>query len=105
MKSIVPLFALLGLASPVVAQALADPTRPPLPQSANSLQTGTATPASRLTSVLISPGRRIAVIDGNAVSLGGKVGDATLVGVSETEVVLRKGEETEVLKLLATAEK
>src|SRR5205823_5413429 len=56
-----------------LAQPLNDPTRPP---SATSPESGEPVP-SRLQSVLLSPTRKIAVIDGRAVRLGERVGDAT----------------------------
>lgn len=93
----------LALAPAAQAQALMDPTRPPdvAPHgAAGTVGAPGAAPASRLQSVLIAPGRRIAVIDGVTVPLGGKIGDATLVRVSETEVVLRRDGQNEVLKLL-----
>jgi MSHA biogenesis protein MshK len=83
------------------AQALADPMRPPQLSAAEaSAESPQAQPgASRLQSVLISPARRLAVIDGSVVALGGQVGGATLVAISETGVVLKKGDERETLKL------
>jgi MSHA biogenesis protein MshK len=93
---------LLVAASPVGraahAQALSDPMRPPSAQAA----AGIAAPgmaSSRLQSVLISPSRKLAVIDGNTVPLGGTVQGATLVAIRESEVVLQKGTERETLKL------
>ena len=59
-----------------LAQPLNDPTRPP---SATSPESGEPVP-SRLQSVLLSPTRKIAVIDGRAVRLGERVGDATGAG-------------------------
>jgi len=83
------------------AQALADPMRPP--QAAAVAAAGEAQAAvpggSRLQSILLSPGRKIAVIDGRTVPLGGSVDGATLVAIRETEVVLQKGAERETLKL------
>ena len=82
------------------AQALADPMRPP--QAAAVAAGGvaqSAAPSSRLQSILISPGRKLAVIDGTTVPLGGSVDGATLVAIRETEVVLQKGAERETLKL------
>jgi len=79
------------------AQALTDPTRPPAyvaPGAAAEQGNGT-----QLQSVLIAAGRRIAVINGNAVPLGGTIGDARVVKITESEVVLRRGDETEVLKM------
>ncbi|MFY9316585.1 MAG: MSHA biogenesis protein MshK [Burkholderiales bacterium] len=85
------------------AQAFADPTRPP---SASAEQEGEAPPAGKqLQSVLFSGGRKVAVIDGTMVPLGGTYGDAQLVKISETEVVLKQGEETETLKLYPGVEK
>ena len=85
-------------AAPVQAQGLVDPTRPARatgsPGSAEEVPAGT-----QLQSVLISSRRRLAVINGVMVPLGGMVGEAQLVKISETEVVLKKGEESEVLRL------
>jgi hypothetical protein len=55
--------------------------------------------------VLISPQRRLAVIDGRTVPLGGKVDDATLVQVSETHVTLRRGAELKTLELYPGVER
>jgi MSHA biogenesis protein MshK len=94
------LLAAACLAAPAaLAQGLADPTRPP---SAAAAQGGPddAIPGGRqLQSVLLSGGRKIAVIDGNMVALGGMLGEARVVKITETEVVLKTGEETETLKL------
>jgi len=45
------------------------------------------------------------VISGQAVPLGGMFGDARVVRITETEVVLKKGEETEVLKMYPEVDK
>jgi MSHA biogenesis protein MshK len=100
----VALLAFLG-ASPAGqaahAQALADPMRPPQVSASERAAEAAlgAQGSSRLQSVLISPARRLAVIDGSVVPLGGQVGNATVVAISETEVVLKKGDERETLKL------
>ncbi len=86
------------------AQALADPTRPPGGDTPGATDEGAAA-VSRLQSVLIAPGRRIAVIDGRAVALGGTIGDARVVRITETEVELKRGTESEILRLLAGTEK
>lgn len=81
---------MLALAAvPAAAQqGLADPTRPPafVPASAADAP---APPGPQLQSVLLSSGRKLAVIDGVTVALGGRFGAATLVRITETEVVLR----------------
>jgi MSHA biogenesis protein MshK len=98
--------AAVWMAAPA-AQAqggLADPTRPP---NASSLQGSEvqAVAGKQLQSVLLSGGRKIAVIDGNLVALGGKLGEARVVRITETEVVLKTGEETETLKLFPGVDK
>jgi MSHA biogenesis protein MshK len=84
------------------ARDLRDPTRPP---SAEAAEEG-GTPASiRLQSVLISGRRKIAVINGETVSLGGKVGDATLVGVEATDVTLDRNGQRETVHMFSGIEK
>jgi MSHA biogenesis protein MshK len=70
------------------AAELPDPTRPPAGISAAQEQAATPK-ASGLQSVLISPARRAAIINGQTVVLGGKLGDSRLVEVSEAGVVLQ----------------
>jgi len=55
--------------------------------------------------VLISPTRRVAVIDGQTVALGEKFGEARVVRIAEDEVVLRNGQDQQVLKLFPAIEK
>jgi MSHA biogenesis protein MshK len=102
------LACLLGvlLASVAAAQSapLADPTRPP--SAVESVSNEIAAPAGpRLQSVLISPSRRLAVIDGKTVGLGDKFGAATLEAVSETGVVLKYSDRRETLRLNPGVEK
>jgi MSHA biogenesis protein MshK len=90
--------------SPARAQSgLVDPTRPP---AAGAVQGTEEAPAGRqLQSVLLSGGRKVAVIDGAMVPLGGMLGDARVIRISESEVVLKTGEETETLKLFPGVDK
>lgn len=86
------------------AQALSDPMRPPGPGGAAQADAAGATPGAttapaRLQSVLLSKSRKLAVIDGQTVFLGGDLGDAKLVRISETEVTLKRGEEFETLRM------
>jgi MSHA biogenesis protein MshK len=94
---------LLAAAAGSHAQALVDPTRPP---NAPALSAeGTEAPAgNQLQSVLISAGRRIAVINGETVSVGGRVGDATVVKINPTEVTLRRGNELETIGMFSGIE-
>jgi MSHA biogenesis protein MshK len=94
---------LASMASATQAQPLTDPMRPPAFDArgggAESAQ------ASRLQSTLLSHGRRLAIIDGQSVALGEKIGDATVVDITPTQVLLRRGSETEALELLPGAAK
>ena len=93
----------------VQAQTLADPTKPPavlgVQGGAGDGDGETGNPAApRLQSILVSRepgGRRVAVINGEMVRQGMKVGDAIVERVGETEVVLRRGKARETLKLFA----
>jgi MSHA biogenesis protein MshK len=88
-----------GFAGTAHAQALVDPTRPPYPAAADEEPGGKAAARPQLQSVLISPTRRIAIISGQTVRQGDKHGDATVVRIGVSEVFLRRGDDTEVLKL------
>ena len=91
-------------AAPAAAQALNDPTRPPNASAAGSPD-AEPPPGMQLQSVLISQRRRLAIINGQTVALGDTVGEAKVVKITETEVVLQKGSETEVLKLFPGVDK
>lgn len=87
-------------------KAFADPTRPPNVADAAPGNAAPGTPRSpRLQSVLIAPGRRLAVIDGEMVRQGGTYGEAKVVKVSATSVVLRFPEGEQTLELLPGIEK
>jgi MSHA biogenesis protein MshK len=82
---------------------LRDPTRPPAMVESDAAQPAAAGPV--LQSVLVSPTRRIAMIDGQALTTGDKFGDARVVKITENEVVLRNGHEVQTLKLFPQVEK
>ena len=91
------------LAGSALAQPMADPMRPPEIGPAAAGETATA-PGVQM--IMISPGRRYAVIDGYPVMQGGQVRDGRVVRIEETQVTLRGGAwETKVLKLLPQAQK
>jgi len=86
------LFLLLStLAGVTEVAALNDPTRPPSRSSSNRSPGIVATPATKLvlTSILIAPERRVAVINGLAVQVGENVGDYRVVDI-QFDVVLVK---------------
>jgi MSHA biogenesis protein MshK len=72
--------------------AINDPTRPPASAAPMGMVNGVAAPevlGPVLQSVMISRKRKIAVISGQEVALGGTIGDAKLVAVRDHEVDLR----------------
>jgi MSHA biogenesis protein MshK len=105
LKLRVMLLAALAACPAAHAQgALVDPTRPPTFVPAETAG-DTPPPAGRLQSILISATRKLAVIDGVTVPLGGKVDGATLIAIDETEVKLKRGEVIETLKLYPNIER
>jgi hypothetical protein len=98
-------FSFLVLAfSPLHAENLPDPTRPPagafVPASrAGTVRGGTAYHPSGLHLVIISKNRRAAIIDGKTVELGEEHGNARLIEVNEGSVVLQRGQSRQVLTL------
>lgn len=80
-------------------EALQDPTRPSTATGAVVGAGAVASSGPVLQSVLISSGRRVAVISGQTVRTGDKVGDARVVKITETEVLLDDGKDVKTLKL------
>lgn len=98
------LFA-LTLAPWVAGQTMSDPTRPPASFRSGqetSFQSAPAGPA--LQSVLVAPGRKMAIISGQTVSLGEKFGDARVVKITESEVTLSGSNGVQTLKLFPGVE-
>lgn len=91
-------------ANAACAEALPDPMRPPVvavPQAdTSSVPTGPI-----LQSVMISPQRRAAIIGGQTVTIGAKFGNARVVKISESEVVLESDGKLQTLKLFPAVEK
>lgn len=91
--------ATIGLA---YGETLPDPTRPP---AGFNLAVGAAAPAQEalaplvLESVLIHPDARIAIINGERLTLGQKIRGLRLVRIADAEVVLLEGSERRTLKL------
>ncbi len=93
--------ALSGMPSLLSAQT--DPMRPPqgllAPQSGGGASAVSGTGGQRLSAIMLSKDRKFAVIDGQEVALGGRLGDARLVRLTESDATLRSRTETVVLKL------
>ncbi|MDH4189344.1 MAG: MSHA biogenesis protein MshK [Betaproteobacteria bacterium] len=88
------------------AQHLSDPMRPPvaaLPAPADGAAQSRAARAG-VQSILISRDRRIAIIDGEQVEVGGRVRGAEVTEINANEVVLRGRRGTRVLRLSNTAD-
>ncbi|MDO8925759.1 MAG: hypothetical protein Q7U94_02470 [Sideroxyarcus sp.] len=84
--------ALTCVCTTLQAEVLPDPTRPAtefLPSSGAAGSAQQAPADDGLRTILISPDRRSAVINGQQVPLGGKVGGERLMAVCEDSVVLQ----------------
>ncbi len=95
--------AALLLSAGSTAQALTDPTRPPL-ELMSAAGAGVA-PRTPLQSILLSSARKGAIINGQYVALGGTYGKAKLVKITATEVTLKSDQGLEVLQLYPPMEK
>lgn len=90
---------------PAHAASLPDPTRPPASLNAGPEAAADSGEGLRLQSVLISPLRRVAIINGQMARVGDRIGNAELVRISEGEVVLRNGRESRTLRMFSEVEK
>jgi MSHA biogenesis protein MshK len=79
------------------AQTLRDPTRPPFLGAKGPGQIERS--GWILQSVLISPERRYAIINGEVVALGGSIAGAELIAIAEERVTLRTREGLRVFHL------
>jgi MSHA biogenesis protein MshK len=84
------------------AQAMSDPMRPPREILGGGDVPDTAASTSPAQVVIISSDRRQATINGRTVALGGRYGDATVVRISDAEIVLQKPDSTEVIRLYSS---
>ncbi len=80
---------LLLVALPALAAGVPDPMRPP--SGPDTVDAPSAAPqVLQLTSTLIADGRRVATINGHPYRVGDRVGDAKLVAIEPTAVVLER---------------
>ena len=84
-------------ASPIVSTG-ADPTRPP-PSLLAPVDDAPAQASGLQTIIRRAGAKPVAIINGEHVVLGGKVGDARLVSLGETEAVLQGPNGKEVLRM------
>jgi MSHA biogenesis protein MshK len=86
------LLCTLAVAAP--AENLPDPTRPPAELGAEPKSV-----SDELQSIIISPARRAAIINGQTVELGAKLGDVRLIEINASNVVLEGVQGRRVLTL------
>lgn len=84
-------WALLLAPAGALSAELRDPTRPALGVSSTGVSPLSRPPRFKLTSVLIAPARRVAVINGSSVSLGDRVAGARVVEIGPRYVRLERG--------------
>lgn len=91
---------------PALAQ-VTDPTRPPGALMAPESSGGAVAPvAGGVQTVIVRPkGKSAAVINGQYVEVGGKLGDKKVVRISESEVVLQGEGGRDVMKVMPDIEK
>lgn len=99
------LAGMMVLSATAIAETLGDPTRPPAALIPAQSASATAHAAPALQSVLISHGRRIAIINGKEVRVNDLYNGARVVKILESEVVLRNGRDVQVLKLFPDVDK
>lgn len=110
MRSAVFLLMLAVLIGAASAQ-VPDPTRPAdapvVTPGATGSSGGSATPAeSGVQTVILRPGgKSAAVINGQYVEVGGKLGDKRVLKITESEVVLKGESGREVIKVTPAIEK
>jgi hypothetical protein len=84
-------------------QALVDPMRPA--DARYAAGTAGLQPATGLQGVVMSPQRKLALINGAIVAVGGTIRDGRLVDVTESSVLLKTDSQTEVMRMYPHIEK
>lgn len=85
------------------AQELADPTRPPSAPMTGELVQATSGPV--LQWIYVSQARTEAMVSGKVVRVGERLGNARVVKISESNVVLRNASGLQTLHLFPVTEK
>jgi len=101
MRTLIALLLITG--STAAASQQDDPTRPPS-QAEIEAWFGRAAhrearPAHSLQSTLLSPTRRLAMIDGQRLGIGDRIAQARVVEIGPGRVVLERADETIVLEI------
>jgi MSHA biogenesis protein MshK len=98
------LTTLLVQVAPPIAAGLSDPTRPP-EGGAEVVEPAPDTGSGRLQSILVSESRRLAVIDGQRVGVGDRIGTARVLRIERDSVLLEDAEGTWMLSFGGGLEK
>ncbi len=93
--------ALFFMASQFAQAQLDDPTRPANIANVVSSSTDAVTSSWDLSSILVSPQRRVAIINGKTVKSGETLAGAKVVMINETSVKLKYRGEIILLKLFS----
>jgi len=94
----------LVLGEEVKSASSADPTRPPAAMLDPSPSNAAEVSSGLQTVIVRKKGRSLAVINGQTVELGGKVGDARLVKINESQVELQGPGGKEIMRLTPTVD-
>lgn len=94
---------LMILSGAVQAESVPDPTRPPA--GVDAVATIVVTSGPLLQAIRTLDGQRLAIISGQALKVGGKVGDTIVTRIDEDRVMLRGPEGVQTLKLFPDVEK
>jgi hypothetical protein len=81
------------------ADALIDPTRPAFAPGKSSPVMRSVDPVSRVTAVFVTGQRRVAVIDGQVVKAGDRIGDIVIEEILADGVRFTRGGRVEVARL------
>jgi len=87
----------------VIAMAFDDPTRPPSFRAISSETEKKTSGSFVLSSILISPQRSVAIINGRTVQLGDWLGNFQVHSIDKTSVTLTEDREHITLKLLPSS--
>ena len=98
-KRLIRVLLLVGAGLAGSAHALKDPTQPTDPAHYSKTPESHITSNWYLQSILSSPQRRIAVINGTRVKEGDRIGSARVVRILESHVLLNNGGRTLTLRL------
>lgn len=89
MTSLAMLLLLFAMAPEVVLadEALRDPTRPYSPVKG----VRASSPGFVVNAIIISPQRRVAIVNGRRVAVGGSLGGATVIAIEKDHLILETG--------------